>query len=187
MGAGKKFKWLDVARVLAGLVAVCGLCGGMVVWDRTLVSWWVPVVWALAGASLLLRPLGSAWRKFTASESAVINVIGHMLFFGCIIYFGVLEVNYLFTGPDAAAERVAVTVEAKYTKEHTRVRRLRKGVTVPAGKYTTYHVELAFANGKVKDIQLPLDSYNRMRRGSETEIGLRQGILGWPVIEFNGF
>ena len=172
-----------VLQVVASVAAIIALCGGMVVWNRTLVDWWIPALTALAGASVLLRPLGSAWRKFTGSGSTAINMMSHIAFFGCLIYFGVLEANYLYPGQGDKMQQVAVTVEKKYTKEHTRVRRLRKGVTVPAGKYKTYHAEFVFADGRTKDIEMPLKTYNSLRQGAEMDISLSTGILGWPVID----
>lgn len=172
-----------VLQVVAAVGAMIALCGGMVVWNRTLVDWWVPALVALAGASVLLRPLSSTWRKFTGSESTAINMMSHIAFFGCLIYFGVLEANYLYPGRGDKMQHVAVTVEKKYTKEHTKVRRLTNGVTVPAGKYKTYHAKFVFADGRSKDIQMPLNDYNHLRQGSETEINLCTGILGWPVMK----
>ncbi len=152
--------------VLVGLALVgWGVC----LLDRTLVEWWRPVAWA-AGGAIVAGAVGGRRRLMVMTVTAV------------VLFWGLLALNYYES--DLASEHTErVTVLCKYSKERHRTRRVRNRVVSTGEKYYVYYLSMQFADGRIKDRQVPLSRYNRVRQGSELELTMARGLLDWPVIK----
>ena len=75
------------------------------------------------------------------------------------------------------------TVESKYSEERQSGRYVRGRYVRSGRKYRTYHIKLRFDDGSLKDVQVQLAEYNRIRTGSKREYTLAKGAFGLPVIK----
>lgn len=153
---------------------------GRAYWEDTLVAWWWPALIALV-CSLPFFPLGvRLWRVISGYTQLWVNILLHIAGATAIIYFLILFIN--FKGADfSRGNRVEVTVEKKYSKEHTRSGRRGRRDT----KYNTWHYMISFPDGRTKEVQVSLDRYNRIRTGSNLEVETAKGLLGMEVFKIS--
>lgn len=168
-------------RLSIALTAIAGcacLGAGFFFFDHTLVEWWLPVVVAIAAAlvvtGLLIVLLASKGKSYD-----FLTVIGSFLFSGSIAYATFLGGNYLFASESSLHDE-KVTVECKYSKEkHSGGGgRYNRG---PRRTYYTYHLLVEFPSGRQKEIDVPLERFNRIRNGSTLTLQCRKGLFGMTV------
>lgn len=168
-------------KILLGVViTICVVLAGIgtVIWENTLVAWWLPVVIALAVAAALL-PLGMIiWPRLTRSDSRLTNILLHLGCVWAIIYFLILFINMKGVDP-SSAQTLTATIERKYSKEHTRNSGRRHRAQT---HYFTYHATLLLPDGRRKERQIQLDRFNRLRTGAEVDVTVSRGLLGMQVI-----
>lgn len=168
-------------RLKVALTAIAGcacLGAGLFFFDHTLVEWWLPVVVAVAAAilvtGLLIMLLSSRGRQYD-----IMTVIGSFLFSGSIAYALFLGGNFIFASESSFHEE-NVTVENKYSKE----KHSGGGGRYNRGSrrtYYTYHLLVEFPSGKRKEMDVPLERYNRIRTGSSITLQCRKGLFGMTV------
>lgn len=153
---------------------------GRAYWADTLVAWWWPVLIALV-CSLPLIPFGiRLWKVISGYTQQWVNILLHIAGATAIFYFLILFIN--FKGANfSRGKYVEVTVEKKYTKEHTRSGRRGRRDT----KYNTWHYMISFPDGRTKEVQVSLDRYNRIRTGSKLEVETAKGLLGMDVFKIS--
>ncbi len=155
--------------------------GTLVLYGRTLIPLWQPVVATAVLALASCVAFAPKWQHITNTSSRIVNWAVNLIFAGSVIAFSFFAINYW--GADKSTERVVDTaIEHRYSKQHTRYRRGRHGYTRPDGHYYTYHLKLAFPDGYTKIRQVSLDQFNRMRRVRTIKCHLCDGLLGYPVI-----
>lgn len=171
---------LTLARI--AIAVAIGLMGGwsMYLYCHTLVDPRVPIVVGVATA-LLTLPLCLNWWKHVASATdRWINIICHIVTGFVTGIFLLFTMNYYM--PQAGSEHIEqAEVVRKYSEQKNRYRRVGRMRTIPAGKYTVYHAEIRFSNGRTKEISLTLSEYNRTRAGSTLTYTLATGLFGIPV------
>ena len=75
------------------------------------------------------------------------------------------------------------TAEVKYTEDAQTGSYVRGGYVGGGRRSRTYHIKLRFDDGSLKDVQVQLAEYNRIRTGSKREYTLAKGAFGLPVIK----
>ena len=170
----------NVLRCAAGAACLFLYVWGYVIYEHTLVGWWLP---AAGAAVLVLFTSGVAprmWAAVTCSGDRSVNLVCHAFAVGAIGWFALLGGNYF--GADAAsardtevtvAERIAVT-RSKYNR---RGRRMMK-----SGTYKVYYLRLTFDDGRTKKVPVSLAQYNRARTGGRMSFHARKGLLGFTVL-----
>lgn len=176
----KKGVRIVIWSILA-LITVLLDAGTLVLYSRTLIPLWQPIAATAVLAIASCVVFAPKWQPLTMTSSHIVNWAVNLVFAGSIIAFSFFAINYW--GADKSTERIVdAAIERRYSKQHTRYRRGRHGYTRPDGHYYTYHLELAFSDGYIKDRQVSLDQYNRMRRAHTVKCHLCDGLLGYPVI-----
>lgn len=174
-----------VSLVLDGMAALFLFGGGVALYGRTMIAWYIPVCVSFIVTAIALWLAWDRWRIIPGCHSRLINRLSIAVAVGAVSYFGFLGLNYC-VADEASVKEVTVTVTRKYTEQRTRYRRLRRGRMVPDGKYNTYHVSVSIPGGGVKNMEIPLGRYNRVKVGSHTSFCMRTGLFGYPVITDTG-
>lgn len=155
---------------------------GAALQGHTLVSWWIPAGAAAIPATLTAPVFARCWDKLSDFHTPLANGVIHLFVAGATIYFLVLTVN--MAGADRSGEHVErTTVVEKFSREHTRQRRVGLHRYVPAGTYNTYHIVVEFADGRRKEQELSFSSYRNIRTGQSRDLTVARGLLGMNVIE----
>lgn len=168
-----------VILVILGLVAIMAAGAGMGAYDRTLVSWTVPLAVGVGGAAVSLPLVNVMWRRLTCESSLWINGGAHVLFFVTLFSSSFLLLN-LVTDPSTAVKE-EVEVVKKFQKQHQSRGGGRHRHHVRR-EWTTYHVTIKLADGREKTESVNIQRYNRIRSGSRMKITLEKGLLGPMVI-----
>ena len=89
--------------------------------------------------------------------------------------------DYWLADP-ASMQEEEVVVQRKYQETHKKTRRVGKRRYVPDGVRKEYYLEVAFTNGTMKTLHVPLSTYNKTRQGATKTLTLQKGFFGLPVI-----
>lgn len=166
-------------------VAFIIMCFGTVaavLWEKTLIEWWVIPSGALAVGFGTAFFAGNKWSWLTTVASRPINRTVHTLAVTVILTCCVIGANYFWTSKDSAVE-VETVVEAKVRKEHQRTRRVGRNRYINAGVWYSYHLQVRMPDGRLKTIEVGRGEYSRAREGSVKKLTLQEGLLGIPVIK----
>ncbi|MDE6809935.1 MAG: hypothetical protein K2J42_07615 [Muribaculaceae bacterium] len=174
--------WRTIVLVVVLLVSFILLGIGIAFYGNTLTKWWVPVMPAAVVAAVTVPVLAPRWRSLTESGSMIYNGACHLFAMFSLVYFLFLGSNY-FMVDDSTLVVEKTEVISKYSKEHTRYRRVSRNRRVPDGHYYTYHILLRFPDGREKEQEVQLKSYNRIRTGSTRDIKVEKGLWGLSVIK----
>lgn len=105
----------------------------------------------------------------------------HLVCVGVMSYALFLVGNYWLADP-ASMQEEEVVVQRKYQETHKKTRRVGKRRYVPDGVRKEYYLEVAFTNGTMKTLHVPLSTYNKTRQGATKTLTLQKGFFGLPVI-----
>lgn len=156
---------------------------GYVLFERTLVEWWIPVAGAIFLAVFITPLLIPVSRKITTSYNKWINSMCSFLMSGTLAYFALLGCNYWYADAGSQHEITGTVVE-KIVNEQRRYRRVGRGRMAPTGeRYYNYYIVVRFDGDYVKKMQVSAKSYSRIRTGSERTYNLQKGLLGFNVIK----
>lgn len=170
-------------RVAIPAICLIFYAAGYVLYQRTIVAWWLPLAAAAAIASLSLPMLSSRWRRLTGSENGRINGLCHLCAVCALFYCGLLGCNYwLADASSARSETVAVVGRTERTrKEYRYVRHHRR---VPTGKILhSYYLDVVFADSTRKRLPVSGTLYKRTRTRPEIVLSLQRGFFGYSVIK----
>lgn len=171
--------WINLLRILAGLVVLSAGVAGCMLSEATLISWWVPVCVAFTLTAVTF-PLRDKWRPLTGVRNNKINAACHVLCAGCFFHALFLAGNFCFRDvehPDT------VTVEVLGKRSEIQERRRSTG---RPHRYTTvrirkYYINIVFENGRHHTLDVSGSYYNKVK-GDTLELELENGAFGFPVI-----
>lgn len=175
-------KIIHALRYVIPAICIAAAVVGYIVYEMTLVSWWLPVAAAAVTAAATAVPFAGRWRWLTASPSTADNTVCHLLIVGTLSYAACMCGNSLFSDGGPAYE-VQCTVDSKFEKTRTTYRTTTYRRLIPTGKRTSYYLRLTFDDGSAKTLHVQPDVYNRTKSGGVKRLTLRRGIFGFPVIE----
>ena len=156
------------------VISSCGM--GCVIYNKTLIEWWIPIAVALALA-LVTTPFYRRWSWLMSSDK-IANLLCHWICIGSIGYIAFLGGNYWFSHSDYQEKAL---IEGKYQKKIKKVR-LQGRRYITEGFRMEYYLLLVFNNGETKMLEVPLALYKRSKKGNTRTIGLREGYFGFPVV-----
>ena len=170
--------------ILVGVVFILMCFGAVaaVLWERTLIEWWVVPSGAMVVGLGTAFLAGDKWKAVTTTLNRPVNRTFHALATTVVISCCVIGANYLWAAPDSAVE-VEVPVIEKFRKEHQRTRRVGRHRYVNAGVWYSYHLKVEMPDGRMKNIEVGRGEYSRAREGALKKLTLQQGMLGIPVIK----
>lgn len=155
-------------RVFVFILA-CGI--GYAIWLGTLVEWWVPLVSALVIGAIIM-PLIIHFMR----QRQWLDIIFRWIEISAWCYCLIMAANLAFADKATLHKETAV-VENIYQKKNYRYR--RRHVSTP---YYTYHIQVKFETGAVKEFSIPVDRYRHMRKGRKLTYEVRRGFFGWPLV-----
>ena len=154
---------------------------GLVIWDKTIISIWIP--WTVCGILALLSSLTlwRLWMPMLHTESFapcyVCQVIASLGIFLCAFF----ALNS-YCG-SAENHTIKATVEKKYYKIRHRTRRVSRRTYTTGEKYYTYYLRLRFDDGVETSIGTTDKFYHRVRTGESLDVEIHRGLFGFPVIK----
>lgn len=178
----KKSSWTALKTALCIFFGIVFLGLGMALRPYTLCKTSTVVLLSLFPAlvtGFLAQPIV---RLLTRSQSGLLNILtgaslSFTLFFGA--FYGI---NY-WGASSEVAEVMEGTVERKFTRERYRTRRLSRNRVVRTGKYNVFCYELRLPDGDTREYEIPVERYNRLRKGGTIPVERYQGALGVSVIK----
>lgn len=166
---------------LAIFFVVLMYAGAVSLFSDTLVSV-VPVVSvSILVALLSFWPARELWPRLSGCASVWINTLLHTVAVAGFVMFVFLFGNY--AGADRNTDHTErAEVVRKYTKTRHRTRRINRRTTSQGAPYKVYFAELRFSDGRVKNLEMTIGQYNRIRSGNMVEMTVARGLFGVPVI-----
>lgn len=173
----------------AGLIALIVLtivCYGaaMAVYGNTLTGPWTPALAAVALAAAASLWLAAPMGRLTALKARWLNFAISVAMLTGAFLAAIYIVNYTFAD-DSTLHTERADIARLYYKTRHRTKRVGRRTVTTGETYKVYFAELHFNSGKVKDISLSLQQYNRMRRLDSIDLPVERGALGMPVIKRN--
>lgn len=177
-----KICFLKIGRYLLPTLGVIWGVWGFVYFEKTLVSWWIPVLFSTI-VSLLVYPfVAGRWQWLTTSAGRIPDFLCHLFIVGTFAYFVFLSLNYYCA--DSTSTRIEdVVILQKEQAERHQYRRVGRNRMVSAGVHYAYYWKVVFPDGCVKTIPVTLARYNRTRVSSRVQVNLQDGFWGIPVIK----
>lgn len=169
-------RWLFIA--LCFILCVFGY----VCYEKTLVTWWRPVLVSAVVAVSTGLCLADRWRWLTASGNRTVNFLCHLYVVGTLGYAACMVSNY-YVSDRASAVREEVVVQKRLKTAHKTYRRLSRNRMVPNGVRYAYAVVVAFADGVQKEIPVSFAEYKRTGRNRKKVLIVEKGLFGMPVIK----
>lgn len=156
---------------------------GIVCYGKTLASVWIGAGVAFVVASAMAPLFIPLWHRLTGSIKTWICLLCHYAFAGSLVFMLVFGFNY-WCSDASSASYVKAEISSKYRKEHNRTRRVGRGRMIYTGeKWYSYFLTLTLPDGRTKDIEVPLSTYNRKSTGAIVEIETQRGLFGMDVIK----
>lgn len=159
-----------IKKILLILLAILAAGAVMTFAGLTLVDWWWPILGALVVGFIIGIFIDRNPVKYFLSS----------LYVSLILAGAFYSLNYAFPRSESAhTEQVTVSRKYTQTRHHTE----RVGRHTRQGRpYTVYFIEVTFADGRQKELEIPASRYKRLRAGHTTDLKLAEGFFGIPVI-----
>ena len=172
--------FINTLRVLMLFIFIfsCGI--SCVVYEDTLVDWWIPVGVVLI-VVIATIPFYKGWIWLTTMDDKVINCCCHLVCVGAISCVLFLGGNYWFAD-SASAHEDDLMVQNKYIETHKKSRRVGRHRYVPDGVRKEYYLQVTFENGNVETLHVSPSTYNKTKTGRSKILTLQKGLFGLPVI-----
>lgn len=172
-----KIIYLRIAFAV-GILVVAIL--GYIIYERTLVAWWLPVAAAAVIILVTLPMLRNRWRWLVGKDN-IMELLCHLYVVGCASYGLLLIANSAFADTSSIKEET-VTVVSK--EQVTRRTGQRVGRHYRTSSRTTqhYYVTVCFADGTTKELPVTRTKYNHTHRDRPWTIRMKRGLFGFMVI-----
>lgn len=180
MKAGSKISYVILFVLLFAAFIMLPL--GMVIYEHTIVEWWIPVTAAAIIAIGTTPMLFRKWATLTNMRYAIINILCNLFVAGSFSYTLFLGVNYWWAN-DTSATQVETTVVKKFKRAHTKYRRVSRRTRVADGHWYSYHLELELPDGRHKAVEVPFSTYKKTRTNNTRSITVERGLLGMDIIK----
>lgn len=147
----------------------------------TLTQWWIPLTACLAAGALLSAFAWKWLRRATGSESFLPNFLWSTAFWTGVLLAAFYALNFSFADDDSRHVEKGV-VTRRYYHNRQRTRRVGRRYVATGETYKVHYIEVEFANGKKKEIEIPSGRVHKFHDGDSLEFELSKGLLGVPVI-----
>lgn len=173
--------WRIMSAVALGMVCVACYSLAMSLYGNTLVVWWAPVAGCVAASALASAVMWRMWPWITGTRRVAVNYICSLVMATGVLLAAFFGCNYMYAD-SSSLHKESVSVERKFSKKHHRTRRVGRRTYTTGESYYTYHVEVRFADGRLKEMAVPAGRYNRLRTGGTMTLDMERGMWGLPVI-----
>lgn len=155
---------------------------GYVLFERTIIPWWIPVVAATVFGIFLSPFLLPLSKMITTSQERWVNIMCSLAMADTLCYFALLGSNY-WLADTGTAHKEDVTVVEKIKEQHNKYRRSGRGRVISTGEYYyNYFYVVKFSDGTLKKTPANPKSYHRTRTNSTITLNIQKGALGIDVI-----
>ena len=181
MSGGNRF--VRGVMIAVAIIVVLGLSGwSMLLYSDAVIDWWiVPVAASGIGLALSIH-MWRLWRPLTWSDSALFNGLCNTVVTAVCLTFAFFALNDMLA--DDSTRRVETAVVAgHFREEHHRTRRVGRRYVANGEAYYTYKLQLRFADGSTKLVEMPRSSYSRIHNGDSATVVMRDGLFGVSVFD----
>lgn len=172
----------SIAMIVVASVSLILLGMAAVLHDKTLVAWWIPVAVCAAIAvpcAVVLQVLIGRLTQFGKTIWNVLTAWG--VAFSCLI--GLFYILNFYNADAASVREYSAPVIRKYAKDRYHTRRVSRNRVVRGEKYRVYFLSIELPDSKLKEIEVSLSDYNRVKAGKQLSLQLETGLFGVPVIK----
>lgn len=173
-----KRKVAIVAAILTGILSY-GMA--IVLYGRTIISPWPPIVSAVAIGAASSLAVVSAWRKFTGLGTGACAAIHTVLSAG-VLLCAFYSINY-FGADESSSRTEQVEIAALHKEKRHHSRRVGRRRYTTGQPYYVYKMDVRLPDGRIKELSTDADHYQRLHKGSKIELKLVGGRLGFDVVK----
>ena len=176
-----KTKLLNIVRCAAILAAMVLYIMTDIVYEKTLVAWWIPTAITTCAALGTILLLGKRWKWLTGTEDKWVNAACNAYMIGAITAGTMMIGNYYTTGNDSYIMEVCVEKKNMIKKNVTQ--RIGKHRYRKSGVKYEYYLDVLTEDSMRKSIPVSRTVYNRIRYGGQAELHMQRGCIGLPVVK----
>lgn len=166
--------------LITGVILLLGLAS--VLQKHTLIQWWIPT----GACALLALPCGYLLKglihKLTHFKKAVWNILAGVVFSFSVFIGLFYSLNY-YKSDEATAHEYSARIVNKYTEEHYRVKRVSRNRVRRGEKYQVYCINIELEDGRLKNMEVPVNDYVKIRVGGHIKLRMEKGLFGFTVIK----
>lgn len=178
-------RFTGIWRVAFAVLILVVVVIGYIIYESTLVAWWVPVAVAAVIAVATLPLFHGRWCWLVGNDM-VMELFCHLYVMGGVGYGLPLAANSLLADVLSAREETVTVVDKEHVTRRTGYRSGRHYRTT--SRVTEYHyVTVAFADGTVKELPVTRAEYHRAHGDRPWKVSTRRGLLGFRVVETGTF
>ena len=155
--------------------------GAVALVPRTLITPWVPFCAAGMVAAATGAGMWRLWRRITAREKPFWNYLCHTVMMTGMLAAVFYISNYALADDSTYHEEETVLVR-KYRETRHHSKRLSRARYVRGDPYYVYYMEVKFANGRTRELQIPANKYIRLKKGQKLRLPVARGFWNVPVI-----
>ncbi|MDE6283638.1 MAG: hypothetical protein K2L97_06585 [Muribaculaceae bacterium] len=160
------------------------LCAGGIfaVLNMTVINPWIffgSILILAVASGALLHPL---WRKLSGRDNIYLNMALHTVVFTIILASVLLMTNYYCADFDHMP-RETVIIDKKIKKTRYRTRRVSRRVYTRGAPYNVYFVNVIFADGLTRELEIPKRLYDDTHKGDTATILTGRGRLSFKVVD----
>lgn len=172
-----KIIYLRIAFAV-GILVVAIL--GYIIYERTLVAWWLPVAAAAVIILVTLPMLRNRWRWLVGKDN-IMELLCHLYVVGCASYGLLLITNSAFADTSSIQEETVTVVSKELVTRHTG-QRVGRHYRTTSRTTQHYYVTVCFADGTTKELPVTRTKYYHTHRDRPWTIRMKRGLFGFMVI-----
>ena len=143
--------------------------------------WWIPVAIGVAVVIGTYITGVKMWQSWLGIDRRWVAGLVQLAVAWSIGAFAVVGINY-YGAPVSSARDVEAVVIGKYTKMRDKYSRGGRNRRIKTGEYPVYYITLQLPDSLVTHWQVSDGEYTKTKKGSVRHIGMRDGLLGYPVM-----
>ena len=174
-------KKIKTARILVGVFTVIIAVWAAGLFMASFMPWWIPVAIGVSVFIASYIPGEKLWKSWLGLDRRWMAGLVHLVVAGSIGAFAVIGANYYGASP-SSARKVKAVVTGKYTKMRPKYSRGGRNRRIKTGEYPVYYLILQLPDSLVTHRQVSAGEYAKVKHGAVRRIGMRDGMLGYPVM-----
>lgn len=171
--------YLSVAFAV-GILVVAIL--GYIIYERTLVAWWLPVAASAVIVVVTLPLLRNSWHWLVGKDN-IMELLCHLYVVGCASYGLLLIANSAFADTSSIQEETVSVVSKELVTCRTG-QRVGRHYRTTSRTTQHYYVTVCFEDGTTKELPVTRTKYYHAHKDRQWEIKMKRGLFGFKVVEW---
>ena len=183
MIGNKSDTWRIIGMITVALTVIMLYGLSMALLSMTIVDLWKIAAISMGIAFATGISMFSKWHRLTHCRYKAINFLCHVVATTAISTAIILSANYFLRDEELTRTETA-PVERIYTETRYHRKRISRKVYTRGEPYKVYFMEVRLPDGTSKNLQISLQSYNRLKaqKTRTTILKMTPGALGMTIV-----